>query len=342
MRLPSSVVFCLALAVTACGESESHITPRASQASQCRDNCPMSANQDCTTYFLNSGSVESAPGICLLGYDRNPATPGPTPAMICNCVPICPDDCDACTGPIVVDCPNGPCACRFEATPTPPPSVPEVRFQIGPARGSTAAPVSFAVQSLFAGSVFHSFPEGMQFTTGGVFSFYLEGATEPYGGTFVRAMHSTDIAVQEALFTVPGTPQIIATSDTTGKDPPVATVIIPTTATPPVTPVTVSPEVRFDVCAPTAGQSSCFTPGASGASGVAFVATIGDAFVTYLLDRSGSYATPSMIFLESARDRVNGVFQNPAGQLLLVQLFVDGQLRQSKLGTFQVVLSLEL
>ena len=223
-----------------------------------------------------------------------------------------------------------------------PPVLPEVLFQIGPAPGGTGAPVTFSVPTLFTAGALNTFPAGMTFTTTGVFSIYLEGATQPYGGIFVRSAGSGDITVQESIFTAPGTPQIVTRDTTAGKDPPVATVVIPAMVTPSTTPVAANPEVRFDICVPTSGASSCFPPGESGIPGVQFTGSLGDAFFTHQVGVNPVATTPSVYFLMGARDSVNGVFQSTNGQSLLVQLYVNGQLKQSSSGSGDVVVREDL
>lgn len=216
-----------------------------------------------------------------------------------------------------------------------PPVLPEVQFVVGPQK--SGAPVTFTA-SLFAGGISHTFPPDMAFTTNGPFNIFLEGASMPYGGSFARPADSGDITVQETIVTETGVDQITTQAFTTGTDP--VTVVIPQGAPVPTTPVPPNPEVRFDVCVPsTAGQASCYAGGDSGVPGIAFNGSVGDAFFTHLVLGT----TPSMYFLEGARDSVNGVFRaNTAGQQLLVQMFIDGQLKETESGTGDVVVRKDL
>ncbi len=218
-----------------------------------------------------------------------------------------------------------------------PPILPEVQFLVG--LQNTVAPVTFTA-SVFTGEIVHTFPPGLAFTTGGPFSIFLEGASMPYGGTFARAMDSGDITVQETI--VPGAAaggggQVTAKAFTTSTDP--VSVVLPVGAPTPTMPVAPNPEVRFDVCVPTAGQSSCYTVGNSGTAGLGFNGSLGDAFFTHITVGF----TPSIYFLEGARDTVNGVFRaGTAGDVLLVQLFINGELKETESGTGDVILRQDL
>jgi len=218
-----------------------------------------------------------------------------------------------------------------------PPVLPEVQFSIGPQK--TGAPVTFTA-SLFDDGIGHTFPPGLAFTTNAPFSIFLEGASMPYGGTFARGMDSGDITVRETIVTAPNVSQVSVGASTSGTAP--VTVVIPNGAPTPSMPVAANPEVRFDVCAPsgvcnssTVNQLSCYAAGDSGIAGQGFSGSLGDAFFTHITVG----ITPSMYFLEGARDTVNGVFRaNTSGQVLLVQLFIDGQLKVNQCGTGDVVL----
>jgi hypothetical protein len=85
---------------------------------------------------------------------------------------------------------------------------------------------------------------------------------------------------------------------------------------------------------------TCFTEGDSGVFGLPFTATVGDAFQTHLL---GSL-TPSVYFLEGARESANGVFRLApvTGQTLVGQLFINGSLRQTQANTEDVVVREDL
>jgi hypothetical protein len=98
--------------------------------------------------------------------------------------------------------------------------------------------------------------------------------------------------------------------------------------------------VRLDVCAPSTGATACSTASDPGTFGVEFTGTLGDLFTSHPL--SGS--APSIYFLEGARDSVNAVFTRLSitGDLLLVHLYIDGQLRQTQAGTGDVVIREDL
>ena len=216
-----------------------------------------------------------------------------------------------------------------------PPVLPEVKFVIGPR--ASGAPFSFTVQTLFAGGVSHTFSD-VPFTSNTLFNIFLEGASQPYGGTFARGSDSGDIGVQETIVTEAATDQITTTAFTNGTAP--VSVVIPVGAPIPTMLPAPNPEVRFDVCIPSSSaQASCFVAGDSGIGGEGFTGSVGDAFFTHLLIG----ATPSIYFLEGARDTVNGVFHaDTSGQALLVQLFINGELKDTGFGTGDVVVRHDL
>lgn len=197
------------------------------------------------------------------------------------------------------------------------PQFAEVRFQVRPTGKSV-----FTAELSANGST-HTFG-GAEFTATSLFDFVLENAMPPYSGTFtLKDGGDIDVVMSFADQTITGQTSGIGTqarvsSGTTGS-----------------TPVSTSPEVRFDVCAPSASPTNCFQPDDSGIFGLPFSGTIGDANTTHLING----ITPSIYFLEGAEDNVSGVFAlNPfTGQNLLTQLFVDGQLKQSESGSHDVL-----
>jgi hypothetical protein len=215
---------------------------------------------------------------------------------------------------------------------------PEVRFEVIP-----LGPTTFQVESLVAGGVDHDSVYGKDFTATAPFVFVVENAAPPYAGVFKRTgsgAYGGDFTVNLRV-----TGQIEQSDSTaTGKN----TAEVGTN--PPPTPgARSSPEVRIDVCAPSANGSSCFTPGDSGIFGIGFTGNLGDPFTTHLLPgpcptTADLYctATPSIFFLEEARDSVNAVFNGPLAPSLLAQLFVNGDPRLSTSGTTNLLLREDL
>jgi hypothetical protein len=255
---------------------------------------------------------------------------------------------------------------------------PEVRFDVRP-----AGQANFRVDSLIGNGTTHTSIIGQQFTATSDFSFLLENAAPPYQGSFTLvgvcttdqvstcstnsdcvapqicdqqygctgtctadsdcpSMESCDFGSQQITVTLT---VIMATGQTQVSDatllPEKRTATVLTGGTlPPGTPAPSIPEVRFDVCAPLSGQGTCTTDAAPGAFGVIFNGTMGDQFTSHLLNS----VTPSIYFLEGARENVNGVFmRNPlTADLLIVQLFLNGALNQTVAGSGSVILKQDL
>ena len=208
---------------------------------------------------------------------------------------------------------------------------PEVQFQVHPSGQST-----FTVKELDLGGVRHTFPAGTSFTATSTFYFYFENAPPPYSGTFTLESGG-DITVF-LLVTPTGNPEVSDTASGPGSTVTVSTGVSPSPM--PATPIPPTEEVRFDVCVPLLTPGTCFTEGDSGVFGLPFTATVGDAFQTHLL---GSL-TPSVYFLEGARESANGVFRLApvTGQTLVGQLFINGSLRQTQANTEDVVVREDL
>jgi hypothetical protein len=204
-----------------------------------------------------------------------------------------------------------------------PTSFPEVRFRVRP-----SGTAKFTAE-LRTNGVRHTFPAGTTFTASSNFDFYLEGAAPPYGGTFTLAPDSP--GGLDVVLTVTGQSEQTATADAAHPE---AVVGDATAAAPP------SLEVRFHVCLPLTDFSTCFSSSDPGVSGVTFNGSVGDPFNTYLLFGT----TPSIYYLEGARDTVNGVFalQPSTGQVLVAQLFINGQLIDTASGTHDVLLKKNL
>jgi hypothetical protein len=211
----------------------------------------------------------------------------------------------------------------------------EVRFQVVPA---TTGQATFSVDSLVAGGTAFGFPTGTTFTTTGTFNFYLEGAASPYSGTFTqqgpdpitvtvyidRSLVSGDNTSQGS-----GVPLFVGPVSQGAQVPP-----------PPGTPLPQAPMVRFDVCAPAPGNSVCSTMNTSagatapaGSFGIPYSGSIGDQFFSHLLYNDPTRTTPGIYFLQNPQDSANGIVASASGQLLQLQLFIDGALHQTAAGT---------
>ena len=109
--------------------------------------------------------------------------------------------------------------------------------------------------------------------------------------------------------------------------------------TPSGTPAAQSPAVRLDVCAPSLGAARCDATGADpGISGIPFTGSFGDPFLTHLL----SGTTPSIYFLQGARDSVAGVVRSTQRLNLQIQLFIDNLGKESASGTSDLVVRQDL
>ncbi len=200
------------------------------------------------------------------------------------------------------------------------PQFAEVRFQVRPTGKSV-----FTAELMSANGATHTFG-GAEFTATSFFDFVLENATPPYSGTFTLKTGGDIVVVMS-----------FADQTITGQTSGIGTQARVSNGTSGSTPGPASPEVRFDVCAPSASPTTCFQPDDSGIFGLPFSGTIGDASTTHLVNG----VTPSIYFLEGAQNNVSGVFAlNPfTGQNLLAQLFLDGQLKQSESGSHDVLVN---
>ncbi len=207
---------------------------------------------------------------------------------------------------------------------------PEVRFEVRP-----SGPATFRVDSLVGGGATHSSVLGQQFSATSAFAFTLENAGGPFEARVTR-LSGGEITVTLTVVAVTGQVQV---TDSTGPGKETA-VVMATGPAPVVTPGAFHREVRLDVCAPTTGATSCGAVDDPGIFGVAFTGTLGDLFTSHPL----SGVAPSIYFLEGARDSVNAVFTRQAitGDLLQVQLYIDGQLRQTRAATRDVVIREDL
>jgi hypothetical protein len=223
----------------------------------------------------------------------------------------------------------GLCACGESGSS--PVEFPEVRIEVRP-----AGPATFRVASLIGGGNNHVLPQ--EFTATSVFTFVLENAGPPYEAKFTR-VSGGDITVVLTLISASGQTQV---TDATGAGKDTARVVVEVAGgTSPIpTPVPGRLEVRFDVCAPAAG-GTCLGPSAdAGTFGVLFSGTVGDQFDSHVLNGT----TPTIHFLEGARDNVNAVFTRLSltGDPLVVHLLIDGQLHQTGASAADVVIREDL
>jgi len=211
---------------------------------------------------------------------------------------------------------------------------PEIRFQVVPTGQTT-----FRVDSLVAGGVEHPSVIGQEFTATSFFNFVFENATSPRSGAFCR---TSDTGAIKVVLTVTG-----QKSQTVTEGPPSVGCAHPVVissdlpGTPIVTtPTASSPEVRFDVCVPSPDASSCFTANDSGIFGLTFSGTFGDLFMTYLVVGT----TPGIYFLQNARDNVNAVLalQPTTGQLLRIELYINGAFIEAQSDSHNVIISKDL
>jgi len=210
-----------------------------------------------------------------------------------------------------------------------PPPLPEVRFQVVP-RGGAA---TFQVVSLETAGLNHPSIVGRDFFATGPFSIVLENASPPYTATVART-GTVDFDVTLSVSSMTGGTDVTIT-ESTSPDTPEVTVSSGQTASL----GNISPEVRFDVCSPSQGASTCFTASDSGFFTSFFTGTLGDAFTTHVFNGG----TPAIYFLDAAQDNVSAVFtSNPSGTFLRVELYVDGQQRTTSSGTQNVLVNQDI
>jgi hypothetical protein len=211
----------------------------------------------------------------------------------------------------------------------------EARFEVIPQGGE----VTFEVLSLVGGSIKHTFPEGTTFTSSATFNFFLENAPPAYEGRF-RKLDGAEIRVCLSVGE-----QIFVSCANSDAQNATVTVVAGSSQDAGIEPQVPNPEVRFDVCAPNEGESACEVTGAIGRF-VDFSGTIGDPRITHLLRRSTNTAsllkTPSIYFLEGARDDVNGVFRGAASLPIRVELLVNGGVRDRAFGGGDVIVREDL
>jgi len=232
---------------------------------------------------------------------------------------------------------------------------PEARFDVRPTGQAT-----FRVNSLIGGGVSHASVIGQDFTATAAFDFVLENAAPPFQGIFALVGTCTnsqesctadadcapastcDFGDQQITVTLT---VISPTSQTQVSDatllPGKTTAMVTTGGVVTGTPGPSNPEVRFDMCAPSSGAASCSTTSVPpGDFGVSFSGTLGDPITSHVVNG----LTPSIYFLEAPQENVNLVLDRVpfTGAELVVQLFINGQLRQSQSNNGDVVIREDL
>lgn len=109
--------------------------------------------------------------------------------------------------------------------------------------------------------------------------------------------------------------------------------------------------VRFELCSPLVGADDCTVY--DDAADIndndkwsrAYDGTIGDARISNIIGQIDNkqppeiITTPTVIFLEKPEDNVSGIFRGVTDQLLKAQLFIDGNLKNSKTDESDIILS---
>jgi len=229
---------------------------------------------------------------------------------------------------------------------------PEVRFEVRPSGQAT-----FTVDALSGGGESYTSVIGQQFTATAPFDFALENAGSPFEGLFRligvcsnnQAQCSVDSECAPAGSCDLGGQQITVTltvisginqtqvSDATAPGKPTAMVAIGALPAG-VTPLPAHPEVRFDVCAPLPGRATCSTKTGDGTFGALFSGSFGDPFISYLT----SGATPTIYFYRAPQSNINSVLTRLPLALLGVQLFINGELKETQVGSGEVIISQDL
>jgi hypothetical protein len=210
---------------------------------------------------------------------------------------------------------------------------PEVRFQVQPVGGQA----TYSVDKLTAGRMQYTSLATIQFNATGIFNYLIEQAPGPYSGQFTQ-IGSTPVKV--TLIFAEGNGIYFTASATTSDANP--TVVVASGPPSPETPLIPNPEVRFDVCSPSANEPTCETTGdPPGRFGVPFGGTLGDFFTTHLLGQPTPQdpptASPSIYFLQNPRDQVSGVFRANDESLLVARLIINGSVKQVGSNTNQDV-----
>ncbi len=214
-----------------------------------------------------------------------------------------------------------------------PPNLPEIQFEILPQVGG---PIRFEVVEVHAGGwVFRSLA-GREIVATAPFQIYVENAASPFGLT-LRLLDSTPALVRYRL---------------TGAVGPAAVVVeeagVPVTVGAPATAAALParPEARVDVCAPRESERGCSPFDGQSTFGVVFSGTIGDTQITRALGRASSdetsTTTPAVIFFPDPQDTLAVIVRAVDSRRLQLQLWLDGRLVGSSLGSGTVVVRKDL
>jgi hypothetical protein len=197
---------------------------------------------------------------------------------------------------------------------SPPEFFPEVRFLVEPLGGQQGT--NFAVEYLASASARHELQPGRTFTATEPVGFFLENAAPPYAASFTWIDGAeADVALIIAGETIQISPVRLGPDNVGsleifggggGRD---ELAIDPG-----------DPEIRLEVFAD---------------PGTLFQGTIGDFFISYDVGLSSDDderlqpRAPAIIFFEDARETVSAVFRNANDLDITIQLFVDGELKES-------------
>ncbi len=199
-----------------------------------------------------------------------------------------------------------------------PPAIPEMRFEIAPAAGSSA---EFEIVEIQAGGQRYTSLAGQTITTFGRFNVFVENTTGPFGMT-IRLLGNDPVEVRYGLAGV--------ASDTGIRvvDRPGEAVVLGSIG--PGAPQAV-PEVRADVCAPFPGQTQCSVFDGNGVFGAPLSGSIGDTRATRLTGRpsidESEVGTPAVYFYARPQDSVSVIQRAADARLLVLRLYVNGRLK---------------
>jgi len=235
-----------------------------------------------------------------------------------------------------------------------PVTFPEARFEIVSNGGNSTVEV---MQLDAGGTTFTASTStltGRQLAFSGHLNIFLENVVPPYTGVF-RRVAGSDITVTVSFTGPPGFETNSQTDTTTPARDTASVSVKLAGATPVPSPPAQNPEIRVDICAPRPGiPCSLFSsstgqtpPPDFGFTGISFVGSVGDANFTHILGTIGNGTppvdTPSIVFLNGATDSVEADARSPSkDQVFQVQLFIDGQLRDSETGNTDVVVKTNL
>lgn len=214
-----------------------------------------------------------------------------------------------------------------------PPNLPEIQFEIVPQFGG---PIRFEVVQVHAAAkVFRSLA-GQEIVATAPFQIFVENGASPFGLT-LRLLDPAPALVRYRLTGAVGPAAVLV--DQVGA-------LVTVGAPAPAVETTLRPEARVDVCAPPPDRSDCSPFDGQSTFGVAFSGTIGDTEITRALGRASSdetsSTTPAVIFFPDPQDTIAAVIRAIDARRLKLQLWLDGRLAESALGTGTVVIRKDL